>query len=381
MALKRITCPMCGSVLAMPSAKAGANIRCGKCNARFPLPRSDDTIAGWMDDTVDDLGADKYAPSKRPAAAQPPGAQGGTASRTHEQFVPPPPSSEGEIRLVRADKTGALFEFPADRLLEHSFRTAMPRLCVRCGIKNNIIPHLVIFGQEMMDCLTMEAERVKEAVIVLNDPAAMTLPNDELLKRFSKVPNVPQPADLPMPYWVCDMCTASKMVAAQAEINFETGAGSCRLMITKLRIAESFLAAAGGSGSKDHEELKKQIAAVRESPWEILQEVVQNRLQQWFKIKDDESFLAYVPDRTRMRAEDGMAGIVVTDQRMTLHTAARHKETPVAVAMEMELSVSGGKSNLKIQTGGMEIGMILDREGVSGLRRALIAGKYRVTWT
>lgn len=378
MALKRITCPMCGAALALPNTKAGVNIRCGKCNAKFPMPRSDDTIAGWMDDTVDDLSADKYAPTKRPpAAAQPPGA----APKPQEQFVPPPPSSEGEIRLVRVDKTGALFEFPADRLLEHNFRTVMPRLCVRCGIKTNLIPHLVIFGPEMMDCLTMEADRAKEAVIILNDPTAMTLSNDDLLKRFGKVPNVPQPADLPMPYWVCDMCTASKMIAAQAEINVETGAGFCRLAITKLRIAEAFFAAGGGNGTKDHEELKKQIAAIRETPWEMLQEVVQNRLQQWFRPKEGESFLAYVPDRTRMRAEDGMAGIVVTDQRMTLHTAVRHKETPVTAPMEMELSITAGKSNLKIQTGGMEVGMILDREGVSSLRRALIAGKYRVTWT
>ena len=108
---------------------------------------------------------------------------------------------------------------------------------------------------------------------------------------------------------------------------------------------------------------------------------VQHRLEQWFKPEAKERFLAYVPDRDHARTEDGMGGIVVSDRRLIYHTEMRHRETPLGASLRITVASHGFARRIAIKTDSWEvIAMTLDREGMSGLRRALLLGKFPMVW-
>jgi hypothetical protein len=286
----------------------------------------------------------------------------------------------GKIRLVRADRQGALFEFPAERLTEPSFRTAMPRQCVRCSSQVGLHVHVILYCQQLTDSFTAESAH-KAGSLVLRNPQIMECSPEEVLARLPNVPGATGPASLPMPYWLCEMCSGEGMIASQIQVNPLTGIGWCRLLIHNLRVAASFLAEAGGEGTPGHADLRKRIRQAEEDPWDLLPSTVQHRLQQWYKPTPDEQFVAYVPDRSHSRAEDGMTGVVVSTARLIYHTHLRHHEIPVAESFELRLAMTGANARLRITAQKWETrNFTLDREGIGLLRKGLKSARFRVQW-
>jgi hypothetical protein len=217
--------------------------------------------------------------------------------------------------------------------------------------------------------------------MVLSNAEVRGLTGEQILARLPKVPNVPPPGDQPMPYWVCDMCTAVGLVSGQINVNPETRKGICRLRIRSLRAAEQFMAAAGAGDTEDHDTIKAKLDAQEENPWDDLPETVQHRIKQWYKPHSKERFVAYVADRDRARTEDGMAGILLTTDRMIYHQAYRHEEIPIQESAELALSMAGPKGDLSIRTPQWKVKrMRLDRDGVKTLRRGLFKSSAKAHW-
>jgi hypothetical protein len=207
------------------------------------------------------------------------------------------------------------------------------------------------------------------------------LNDEEMLGRLPKVPNATPPSDLPMPYWLCDMCSASGIIEGRVEINTATGRGRCRLRIQPLRRAEEFLVAAGGKGSEGHGQLVELIEATAELPWDRLPMVVQDRIEQWFKPDKGEGFIAYVADRDHTRTEDGVAGLLVSNRRLIYHTRTRHRELDIHTKVEIQLAMTGPRGHLRITAGGPWVKhLTVDRDGVRRLRGALTQAKCPAQW-
>jgi hypothetical protein len=203
----------------------------------------------------------------------------------------------------------------------------------------------------------------------------------DLLGRLHEVPNVPYPGNLPMPYWVCDMCSGSGCVSGQIQVNPDTGKGRCRLVIRNLRRALEFARNAGGEDAEGFDKLKDRVAKTSEHPWDMLPEVVQQRIQQWFKPKRDEQFIAYVPDRTHSHTEDGMAGVLISNYRMIYHTPRHHRECRLGEPIELQHASGGGKGSVSIKAPSWEIRhMSVDRDGILRFRRGLSLGRFNAIW-
>jgi hypothetical protein len=348
-------------------------VRCGSCRFRFRLPKriavTDDAIADWLGEGR--KGEPPHAPEKPPSREEQTAASQSTAVL---------PAVSDPIRMVKSDASGALFEFPSNRLLDPQFRCSLPRRCLRCGTAAHLSAHVVIYATHLVDGLDQEGKRLAGS-LVLRGEDVRSLSNEELCKRLPRVPEAPPPADLPMPYWLCDMCTERDLISGQIRLDSNTGVGLCRLWIGNLHVAEAFLVATGGKGSASHVELQQRIAATTENPWGFLSPAVQNRLQQWFKPQGGEHFLAYVPDRDLTRAEDGMAGIVVSNKRLLCHNAMRHREAAVVESLEIEDTTVEDRHHLRIKSPAWEIRKVtVDREGLVVLKAALTKGMFRVTW-
>jgi len=377
MVIERVQCPACGALLGTTPECFDKPVRCGRCQHRFRLSARpiraavpDETIASW-------LTAEQAAEMAEAAPSQP----------THPQEDETPsggtavlPALGDGLRLVRIDHGGALFEFPSSCLMSEAFRCSMPRRCLGCSARAHLRAHVIIFATELTDSISLEAEHSAGA-LVLSEAEVRDLSGRELLGRLGGMPNVPAPGNLPMPYWLCDMCSGAGAISGQIKIHSGTGEGLCRLRLRNLRRAEEFLIAVGKEDTPCHETLLEKINATAEKPWDQLPDVVQHRIQQWFRPDGDERFLTYIPDRDHARTEDGMAGLVISSRRLIYHTDMRHREADVAQPVELTLATSAGKEALRIKTPAWQVKrMPLDRRGESRLRRGLAMANCRAIW-
>ncbi len=383
-----VICPHCGAKLAVPEQTGKANVRCGRCKEKFPIippePQPvEDVVASWLTGedgpgaeapSEGDLGVDISREDLLLSARSAPGASD-SPGEAQDPAGPRP-----DARIVKVDGQGTLIEFATSLLHQPEFRAAFPRKCIRCDARVHLRAHAVIFAPQLMDSMSMEAEH-KAGELVLSNEEVHGLTNQQVLDRLPEVPNVPPPGNLPMPYWLCDMCRGSGQISGQIQVNRETGGGFCRLLIRSSRRALGFIDAALGSGVEGYQLVKDRVDQLVENPWDNLAEVVQHRLQQWFQPKQGEQFLAFAPDRDYARTEDGMAGVVITNQRLIAHSSLRHREALVTEALELTHSSGAGKGHVTIKTANWTIPrMTIDREGIARLRRGLSLGKFMAVW-
>jgi len=384
---RQVVCPECGQRLRVPPEYLDRLVRCRRCSRQFRAAPAvsnvtEDDILQWLTE-ADDM--EEPAAPVETVQSQP--VQRAAAEVAVAPTMEPLGEEGGEmaggakIRLVKIEPTGeALFEFPAGRLLETEFRCAMPRRCLRCGNKAHLQAHVIIYAHQLPHGVSLEAEHAAGALF-LTEQETRGLTNEELLARLPQVPNAPHPGDVPMPYWLCDLCTPGNVISGQIQVNTATGEGRCRLLVRNFRRAEEFMVAAGGEGAPGYTDLHDRVAATIERPWDRLPLIVQDRVRQWFKPAEGEHYLAYVPDRDHMRTEDGVAGLVISNKRLIYHTQMRHRECNVGDSLELQLAMTGKTGRLRIFTHSWEVKHLpVDRDGISRLRYALTVGKFHAAW-
>jgi len=386
-----VVCPHCKAKLAIPAGHVKGNVRCGRCKEKFPFtpPKPapvEDVVASWLSDgdgsgNDDNLDLDVEM-ALNEAASTP--SETGTFMGTPAIEEPPAPPSDGtkrkDARIVRCDRSGTLIEFAPGLLRKPKFRAGFPRQCVKCDARAHLQDHVVIFSAQLVDSVSMEAEH-KAGALMLNNEDVQGLTDQQVLDRLPTVPNVPPPGDLPMPYWVCDMCGGSGQVSGQIRVNPKTGGGFCRLLIRSPRRALAFVETALGTNVEGYELIRERVDQLVEKPWDNLPEGIQHRIEQWYHPRSGEQFLAYAPDRDHTRTEDGMAGVVITNQRLIAHFSRRHREATITDPLELTYSSGIGKDQVAIQTTTWSIPkMAIDRDGIARLRRGLALGKFQAVW-
>jgi hypothetical protein len=379
MAARRVRCPECTVILDIPEGFRGTKVRCSVCKTDFRIPGvSDADILNWIvaeekEDTAHGAASLRKREEQPVAASEENG-----EVKAAEVFQGYPAGAEG-VFLVRIDAHGALFKFPAGMLESPNFRAALPRKCLRCGATKHIVPRLVIFGPMLKDCTTLEAKFLDRST-KLREQEIHSLSTRDVLERLPG-PELPFPANLPMVYWICDMCNPSKMIYAQNRIDAQTQKGRCWLQICRLWRAEEFLRAVNGENTEAHRELIAAMEKHPETPWDALPGAMQQRLRHWFAPHRGEKFIAFCPDRSHTRIEDGIAGVLVSTRRLMYHTPLQNYESEKGEPLELNFTVDAGRQLLRIQAPNWEIkDMIVDKTGLRSLRMALAEQKFTAQW-
>jgi len=376
---RTLKCPGCGTILAVPPGACNKVVRCRSCRCQFRvvvLPAvTDNDVLHWLDE-------DEPAEATEQVAAAMAGSGGGVVTQTvaHKSARKTIPIRKGRIRVVRLEHNSVTLEFAARRLADPAFRCALPRRCIQCGTHVYLQAHVIIYSSHLTDSISLEAEHSAGA-LALSEQQVRDLDDEKLLAMLPKVPNVPPPGNLPMPYWLCRMCHGQGAVSGQIQVNTSTGQGRCRLRLANLEIAAAFLAAVGGQDNPGYQAIREQLEAAAENPWDLLPTVVQNRLQQWYKPRPEEQFLAYVPSRDHAYTEDGMEGLVISSRRLIYHTACRHKEVEAPASVELQTASGDGKTILRMKTPAWELKRFaLDGDGMKRLRRGIARSGFTGVW-
>jgi hypothetical protein len=90
---------------------------------------------------------------------------------------------------------------------------------------------------------------------------------------------------------------------------------------------------------------------------------------------------AYVADRDHARTEDGMAGVVISTDRLIYHSPLRHRETRAGAPLEVECGETGQAEVLSIVCPSWTLKrMKADRDGLTQCRRGLSMSKLNPVW-
>ena len=378
---KRVKCPSCATVLGVPVQFKGTRCLCTNCHTKFSIPSFSE--AEIMDvigrkkkgDSVVANALDVEGPQPIPMEEEISVVASEVALDTAEGFST---GIEG-FYLIRIDRHGAVFEFSASLLVGETIRGAMPRRCIRCGETHHIYPHLVIFAHHMAESASIEAQYVPSRK-ELSERDILTRSIADILQLLPKIRKIPSPGNLPMPYWVCDMCSPSNMIYAQNMITHNEE-GACRLQIQRIWRAEEFLVAAGGKASDAHKEILRTLEGTAEQPWDTLPGAIQQRLQQWYHPHKGERFVAYIPDRSRVRTQDGMGGVLLSNRRLIHNCSRRYHEVEKGEQLDMDFAMSEGKMTLHVKTPSWEIKqMVVDKHGLERLRRSMWQENFPAVW-
>ncbi len=383
---RHVGCPSCGTVLGLPSVLRQHVVRCGQCRTVFRVAATqlevDEQVLGWL--KTEDVELEEHPAAKTAAPIESDfmvshgeGLSQADASRTSS----PVDVGGGQVRLVKVEARGALFEFAPKRLREDAFRCAIPRVCIHCLARAHLTAHLVIFTGQLRDSISMEAEH-KAGHQSIPQEQLRQLKGAELLAQLPQVPNVPAPANLPMPYWVCDLCNGAGAIGGQIQVNNATGEGFCRLAVRNLKIGLKFFENVGGTGTPVHARFQEFLRHFEADRWDALPSVVGHRVEQWFRAEDGERFLGYIDDLSRRRSERGMAGLVVTDRRLIYHRPPRHHQIERGSSLSVQVRMASGKEIATIDAPDFKRRSIsLDRRGIRRFRRCLSEGGFGAVWT
>jgi hypothetical protein len=336
----------------------------------------EDTIAAWLHQDDEQALEQVESPTvgHRPPSAEAAGRERAPAAGAAQARARKP------IRLVSIERRGALFEFPADRLRSDEFRCAVPRVCVHCLAPAHLTAHVIVFSPQLRDSISLEGEHPAGRLSIPQDKLAEA-EGPALLNLLPEVPDVPPPGNLPMPYWVCELCRGRGWIAAQIKVNPKTGKGVCRLLLRNLKLALAFLGKAGGKATREYRKLEDFVARIEQDPWDALPSVVRHRVEQWFRPRIGERFLAYVPDRSFARTEDGMNGLVVSSHRLVYHHPPLHQESPRQNELSIQVRLAKDKEVATIEAARFKGRPIaLDRGGMMLLRQALSHGDFKAQW-
>jgi len=325
-----INCPHCWKPYSVRKSVLGQSARCPECREIFTLqvdrPHSEDEITNWLHESaggpapnatqaglrVVDEPEDTGSPvepaaafSERPESAQKPGQK---------------------LLLHTVDQSGAHFQFDAALLRDLEFRASFPRLCAQCLADHGLTIHLVQWPDKLPPHEVVGGRSLRTPAVVKVEELP-TLDPVKALEYLARQDYLPEPFDLPFPYYVCEDCSPTGLVYTNISVSDE--GEQYWLSVLNLHIACLFFANNCGTNNDTYRKLRSHSELRQESRWDALPLVIRDRMSRWFKLKSGEHFVEYVPDNEFSKMEAGLGGVVITDQRLVYQKREVTREYPL----------------------------------------------------
>lgn len=159
----------------------------------------------------------------------------------------------------------------------------------------------------------------------------------EVVEAMRPMDELPSPFNLPMPYYV------GREDTSQGSLHCETVATprgiQCEVVIPSIRYAMDWLGRVNGVCGADYQQLETEAMKFEAGSWRTIPQQVRHRLAVWFEFQGDEQFLGYLGDSDFARNDLGLAGVIVTTQRIVwckyhYHGAVLLNEPGIMTAVE-----------------------------------------------
>ncbi len=374
-----IDCPKCGTPLLVPETAAGRKARCTKCETRFVIPSAEEmlemTVSHMVLDELDSRRHEnEYEDKETETAARvskpaPPeesddGFSGGTIvgvpvtpeasddsaagllsiDEIHQQTsgddgfdsailkaVSDPGSSpddypqeltptEPRPYLVIRDVSvnGVRIAFDPGWLRNEVFRCSFPMRCAASGEGPNkklsarpmIFVNRTTTGEDQARSLELKYE---------TDDIGKRTPR-ELVREIGRMNDLTPPFDNPMLYYVV---AGRPLESMPCRVSTDGSREACEVTVPSGQVAVQWVERVNGRCGPEYAKLRTDVAHLSSDAWTQLPEKVRTRLEPWTKFQRGEKFLLYLNDPDFTNSDAGLAGIVITDQRLIYHKYRR----------------------------------------------------------
>ncbi len=374
-----IHCPCCQAQLTVPNDAAGRMGRCPQCRQTFRVPDEnsliDETVGSWLEATLDEEPDDGDIPPPptgrpvtppvndelpfirrkpvRPAPAQPPpppvksaAASGVTITGQGKPVYavrsavrhgvtaegdldsPPPPRPEQRpvprrepgrisgddtrLKVEEVTAAGVTVGFHANLLQRPAFRASMPFCCVQCGDRQD--RNLVARPLAWIDRAhgkTVSPGEIENSFAV--HVKAQQTPR-EVLASMQSMEHFNAPFNEPVIYFVCQHCASHVSISCQTYMTPE--GVQCQVIIPSGQYALEWVGRVNGIIGDDYQALEAQVHKFDSDDWRAVPAQVRQRLSAWFDFEPDEHFVAYFSDSDFPKKDAGLAGVILTSQRL-----------------------------------------------------------------
>jgi len=289
---------------------------------------------------------------------------------------PQQPTYRLPIRLGHLDDMGVFLLFEPALLYREEFRAAFPQRCIICNSNEHLLVNQVVWSSKL-------PARGKFGLRESYVPAVHSLrrlghPTSRgLLAKLERIESMPEPFCLPFPYYVCRTCSA--VGAVVTDVRNSGGQEECELGIFSLRVAQDLMRICCGEDCQAYGQIHQALRETRGDTWKALPLAVRSRIRQWYRPLEGERFLGYVADGDFAKTEAGLAGLVLTDQRLVCRKYASLVELPLSEQVEVHLHNKDGHLQLNISGKSGKTANLATSDAASRRLRTLLEG-HKVKW-
>jgi len=353
--------------LNVPPSAGGRRARCPACGDRFIIPTRtdllDDTVSGWIEQDVDDVIENRDRASDESHASQVRAAMTGSKPPAQEQqagetivgvpfdnqvtrptkkepspakpkprpiirpmrrSVPGDDDSSEYPRNLRTDpksphlvvlkcgSAGARFAFDSKWLSHEGFRASMPIRCAYSGTadRTKLIARPMVFADRARGDKTSATDITSHHDIRSLGDA----PPRNIMQMMGTIEGMPNPFLYPMPYYISTRY-ANKTIHCMTR-DRPSGGITAEVVIPDAVCALEWLSRVNGVCGPEYEMLERDTSLLHGDRFQELSEVCRGRILSWCKLRPREVFQVYLSDADFGRLDEGLAGVIVTDQRV-----------------------------------------------------------------
>ena len=246
-------------------------------------------------------------------------------------------------------QNGVLFAFDSSFLKHQGFRLSMP---VACAFSNDqdrvdLVARPLAFCDQSQGALrnAQEAEAGHEQRLLEGQTP------EEMLTLLGRLPSLPLPFCLPVPYYVnTEHANAGMSVECHTVIRADDNGLSCLVLIPHAQCALEWLKNVNGVCGPEYRLLERELSLLWSVAWEGVSEQARLKLGAWTEFEPGETFRLYVNDAEFASKDLGLAGMMLTDRRLIYHKFHRHGEVKFSDQPKMAIRPDGDFAALTIHT-------------------------------
>lgn len=219
----------------------------------------------------------------------------------------------------KVSQQGVTLQFDSIWLQHDGFRLSMPVQCAFCGHfqRQDLSARPLVFPDRAYD-QTRTPQAIEQGHI-----QSMRLSHPEgLLTAMGNLSAMRRGFESPLPYYSC-LKHMGSWVRCQSEDRAEGGV-TCEVIIPHGPTALRWLERVNGVCGPETALLERDLGAMSSDAWQSLTESCRQRLAVWCVMEPGEHFQHYFLDADLARTDAGLAGLVISDQRLIYHKYHQH---------------------------------------------------------
>jgi hypothetical protein len=237
--------------------------------------------------------------------------------------TPPPESTHNDpyatikrediILHVKRVKDGTvLIEFASQLLEIPAFRSSIPMRCLKSGESDP--SKLIARPLAWIDRLRGEPTTAREFSDVYARQVPLGLDERQFVDSLFPIDQLPMPFNLQMPYYLSAAHDKSVEIPSRV-IHTDYGVG-CEILMPLSAVVMEWVGRVNGICGPEFVEMQRAVMVRQSQAWLALPDRVRQRLSGWFGWRPDERFLIFLPDSDFARADEGLAGLVLSSKRL-----------------------------------------------------------------